>query len=346
MLRLYKPIEHDIFKLQEMLEHLVCNVWCEANDKETCESKLNDDLKNIYNSYDWLKKDIDDIYSKFISLSDDEKLSIKQAFITDNKIEELCNGTQTPVYLNELPKVVEKNIKPLLVDFYEKLLERAVVPGTKKDYYEKLIEANDFQYCPCCGLIDFESSDSKYREAFDHYLPKSDYPFSSVNFQNLVPLCYKCNSDRKKAKDPIKDGRKAFYPFVVEGQPKHNIEINIKFDNSKILDKLDKDDITIELKGDTDKIETWDFLFDIKDRYSDKIKSNIKTFLRELKSRYRMERKNNSEINFLDIINTEIKVYEDVKYSDWKFLKIPIMLEIKQNRPKLIEAIDKADAHL
>jgi hypothetical protein len=334
MLRLYKPITHDIFKLQEMLEHLVCLVWCEACD-DACETKLNAEFKTLYDNYGWLKKEVDAIYNKCKPLTADERKAIKDAFVTNNKIEELCNGSK-PVYLDDLPAQVKDDIKPLLVDFYETLLEKAKVPGTKKDYYEKLIKESDFQYCPGCGLIDFEHEDSKYREAFDHYLPKSEYPFASVNFHNLVPLCYKCNSDRKKTKDPIEKGRKAFYPFA---NGEHNISIAMEIDPNKDVDNLDRDDLTVNITGETDKIDTWNWLFDIAERYNDKVRPRIKTYLRELKNRYRQQKKENPSLTFIEVIDHEIELYEDDKYSDWKFLKIPLLNELKK-RTDIMEVYD------
>jgi hypothetical protein len=309
-----------------MLEHLVCSVWCEAND-DPCETKLNSDFKTLYISYDWLKKKVDTIYDKCKSLTVEEREIIKDAFITNNKIEELCNGSK-PVHLDSLPNQVKDDFKPLLVDFYETLLERAKVPGTKKDYYEKLIKENDFQYCPGCGLTDFEHEDSKYREAFDHFLPKFEYPFASVNFRNLVPLCYKCNSDRKKKKDPIEKGRKAFYPFANGAQI---ISISMEIDPNKDVDNLERDDLTVNLTGEADKIETWNWLFDIAERYNDRVRPRIKTYLRELKNRYSQQKKDNPAMIFVEIIDREIELYEDDKYSDWKFLKIPLLKELKKN---------------
>ncbi|ELR69319.1 hypothetical protein C900_05145 [Fulvivirga imtechensis AK7] len=334
MLRLYKPITHDIFKLHVMLEHLVCSVWCEACD-DACETKLNAEFKTLYDSYAWLKKEVDAIYDKCKPLTADERKAIKEAFVTNNKIEELCNGSK-PVYLDDLPAQVKDDIKPLLVDFYETLLEKAKVPGTKKDYYERLIKESDFQYCPGCGLIDFEHEDSKYREAFDHYLPKSEYPFASVNFHNLVPLCYKCNSDRKKTKDPIENDRKAFYPFA---NGEHDISIAMEIDPNKDVDNLERDDLTINLTGEADKIETWNWLFDIAERYNDKVRPRIKTYLRELKNRYRQQKKDNPALTFVEIIDREIELYEDDKYSDWKFLKIPLLTELKK-RTDIMEVYD------
>lgn len=336
MLRLYKPIVHDIFKLHTMLEHLVCSVWCEACD-DACDTKLNADFKEIYDKYGWLKKEVDAIYEKCKPLKADERNAIKDAFAANNKIEDLCNGSK-PVYLDSLPDQVKDVIKPLLVNFYETLLEKAKVPGTKKDYYQKLIKESDFQYCPGCGLIDFEHEESKYREAFDHYLPKSEYPFASVNFHNLVPLCHKCNSDRKRTKDPIENDRKAFYPFAKE---EHNIAISLAIDANKDIDQLERGDLTVVLTGETEKIETWDWLFDISERYNDKVRPRIKTYLRELKNRYRQQKKDNPALTFLKIIDGEIALYEDDKYSDWKFLKIPLLNELKL-RTDLIRAVDES----
>lgn len=318
-----------------MLEHLVCSVWCEACD-DACETKLSADFKVLYDKYGWLKKEVDAIYIKCKPLTVDERKAIKDAFDKNNKIEALCNGSK-PVYLNALPDQVKDDIKPLLVDFYETLLEKAKVPGTKKDYYEKLIKESKFQYCPACGLIDFEQEDSKRREAFDHYLPKSEYPFASVNFKNLVPLCYKCNSDRKKTKDPVEKERKAFYPFATGD---HGISITLEMDKTKDIDKLERDDLTLTLAGEADKIETWDWLFDISDRYNDTVREKIAyNLVRQLANRYKRSKERNQGLTFTEIIDDHIKDYEDDKYSDKKFLKVAFLKELK-NCSDLIEVYE------
>lgn len=335
MLRLYKPITHDIFKLQAMLQHLVCSVWCEAAVDETCESKLNAEFKALYLAYDWLKLEVDSIYMKFEGVSPIERIKIKKAFKITNSIERLCEGELIPIYLNELPDIIENDVKPLLVDFYETLLERAKVPGTKKDYYEKLIKTNDFKYCPCCGMTDFEHEDSSNREAFDHYLPKAHYPFSSVNFENLVPLCYKCNSDRKGEQDPIEGGRNAFYPFSTG---EHKMEINFTIDKTKDLRALERIDLTIEFIsiGNEEKIETWNTLFAISERYNDKTRGFAQTHLRKIKRRHLEFAEGKAGWTYTNSLDKLIKDYEIDKYDDKKFLKIALMKELK-NCSDLIE---------
>lgn len=331
MLRLYKPIEDDeIFKLHKTLENLVCDVWCTANEN-SAESKMNADLKNImgysYKTGITFKDEIERIYLVFKTVDDEQRAKIVEAFEQADLIEELCEKTIQPIMLGALHDCVENDIKPLFKWCYEDLLDKKKVGGDKLKYYKSLIKKNKFNYCPCCGLIDFEDEDdeNEVREAYDHYLPKSAFPFASVNFKNLVPLCYKCNSDRKRAKNPIEGARIAYYPFS-ETPLTHNIGILTSFEFD--LDEennLAIDEIEFNFTDNDQKIDTWNWLFDIKSRYASKVTKNSKTFLRELKSRYKSKLKSDSSATYEDLLNEEIELYSKDIYDDWKFLKIPVI---------------------
>jgi len=276
-----------------------------------------------------LKVEVERIYDIFKGLSATEKEKVKTAFTTNNNIESLCDGT-APIYLADLPDVVKHDIKPLFKWCYETLLEKGKVAGDKMDYYNQLIAENGFDTCPCCGLIDFESAESICREAYDHYLPKSKYPFASVNFSNLVPLCYKYNSDRKKAKDPIENDRTVFYPFSTGD---HSIEINLNYtaDIDAETKKLTFSDLEIKLTGDTDKIQTWDWLFHIKERYEDYLKSKLQAWLREIANRYARNIKRANGLSYSEILDDHIEDYENNKYSEKKFLKIAFLNAVKND---------------
>lgn len=331
MLRLYKPIvDDDIFKLHKTLETLVCDVWCKADDN-SFEEKFSDDLKKIvdytYKKDVSFKSEIERIYNIFKSIDESQRKKIIDAFKQAEQIEQLCIQSPKPILLGELHETVEKDIKPLFKWCYEDLLDKKKVGGDKLQYYKKLIKQNKFKYCPCCGLIDFESDDdsNEVREAYDHYLPKSEFPFASVSFKNLVPLCYKCNSDRKKAKNPIENDRIAYYPFI-DNPDAHSIEINSKFDLDLDENKdLILNNMEIILGGDKLKSETWNWLFDIEDQYSRKIRRNAQSFLRDLKERYRNKLKLDSKAKFSDFLIEEVELYEKDIYYDWRFLKIAII---------------------
>jgi hypothetical protein len=345
MLQVYKPIlDDDIFVLHRHATHLVCSVWCTADDTPYID-KIDKKFEPILSAYDWLKTGISDIYNDCKLLNNSEKHLIKTAFETNNMIEDLCNGLKKPIYISQLPQVVATKIKPLFVRFYNELLDKAKVGGDKKLYYEKLYKLNRFANCPCCGLILFESNNSAAREAYDHYLPKSDYPFASVNFANLVPLCYKCNSDRKKTKDPIKAGRKAFYPFQA-GDTNINISVKLKSNfsialyNYYVLNKkeaFDDTDITIILtSSEQEKVDTWNSLFSIKSRYKERLKQIAGTFLTEIRRAHRINLRNKDTYTVNSTITEKIDDYEHDKFYDDKFIKSPFLQALIKNQ-SLIE---------
>lgn len=347
MLRLYKPIvEHEIFKLHELFSHVVKEVWCKACEEESCEDKLQEEFKKIYhyayiNKEHKLEQEVEEIYKLFKALSEQEKQLISQAFDSTNQIEDLCEGRGTPVYLDDMPEVVKKRIKPLLKWCYEKLLEKKKVSEGKIAYYKDLKDHNGgMKTCPCCGLIDFESGSSSKGEAFDHYFSKGIYPFASINFLNLIPICHKCNSGRKGKKNPIKDNKIAFYPFSTATH-KINIEIETKLEVNNEDKQLHLSDLTVKLIGDKKKVETWDWLFAIKERYKGVYEDYSGPWFRQLINRYKKNKKRAIGLSLTDIIEEQIEDCQDDLYLDKKFLKIaflnvlkkdPAILEVYQNK--------------
>lgn len=329
MLRTYRPINHVIFTLHNYAEHLVCQVWCNATNLSACEDLLDANFENIYNAYPWLKADVDAIYEKCKTLNVDERAAIREAFNVNNRIQELCNGTLTPIELSTLPVVVEDDMKPLLIRFYDYLIDRAEVPGNKLDYYNALLTANPtFKFCPCCGLSPIESAESHYREDNDHYLPKADFPFASVNFQNLVPLCSKCNKKCKSTKNPFEAGRVSFYPFDTTHT---GIEVSINIIDSPDLDykSLRENDIEINFSNDANKTSTWDWLFKIKERYNEETRSFSKTELRILANRLLRNLDRKLGQTYEQILDDTIEDYEIEIFEDRKFLKKPFLQTIK-----------------
>jgi hypothetical protein len=333
MLRTYKPLDdHPIFTLHRYTEHLICNVWCRATAINSCSDLLDENFEVIYNAYDWLKKDIDTVYEACKTLTDDERTEIREAFNINNRIIELCSGDLKPIALDSLPEVVKKSMKPLLVKFYDYLIDRTKVPGNKLDYYNKLIDKNDFKTCPCCGLSLIESADTHYREDNDHYLPKADYPFASVNFQNLVPLCSKCNKKCKSTKNPFSNDRISYFPFE---NGRDDLDVLVSINGNDDLDylKLKADEVGIDLSGDIDKNSTWDYLFEIKERYNEQVREFSKTELRVIANRLLRNSKRKQGLTYAEILDEAIEDYSIEIFEDRKFLKKPF-LETMKTKPE------------
>jgi len=57
MLKVYRPIENDIYNAHKLIEFLVDEVWFKAKRKKTCKSKLNHELILLSkNKVDFFKK--------------------------------------------------------------------------------------------------------------------------------------------------------------------------------------------------------------------------------------------------------------------------------------------------
>ena len=325
MLRTYKPLtKHSIFNYQKLIQHLVCEVWCNAEDGVTCESLLNAEFEAIYSAREWVKKSTDEIYNLCIDLDIKERTDIREAFVVNNSIDDLCEAVKLPIILDSLSNDLNEKIKLFLIKCYSDLISA----NEKLDYYNALIKQNkSFKFCPCCGLLPIESMESKYREDNDHYLPKALYPFASVNFDNLPPLCSKCNKKCKSTKNPFENGRKSFYPF----KPLNNafqIVITIKNSDATNYLSLQQNEIELSFNNDVDKVRTWDWLFNIKNRYVEEIRQFSKTELRIIASRFRKIHMRKQQISYEQILNDVIEEYNIDKYDDRKFLKSAFLAEM------------------
>jgi len=325
MLRTYKPLgNHGIFLYQTHVQHLVCEVWCNALDGQSVQNLLSEEFELIYSARDWVKKSVDEIYEICKALTDDERTAIREAFFINNDIESLCEGALSPIELNTLHLVVEQRMKPLLVRFYNELINSK----EKLDYYNKLVENNNnYDFCPCCGLIRIESNESPFREDNDHYLPKAEYPFASVNFANLPPLCSKCNKKWKTIKNPFENGRISFYPFkALENEFEINVSIN-ESDSTDYL-SLGEQEIILDFNNDVNKVDTWNWLFGIKTRYNEEIRQFSKSELRTLANRFKRNEERQQGMTYEQILNDTISDYEIDKYDDRKFLKASFLREL------------------
>ena len=350
MLKAYKPISNNIYKAQDLIEFLVNEVWCKA-DGHRCKTKLNDELTKIYEKYDWFEMHVRNIYKVCKRLTSQERADFKNAFSTNNDIEGLCNGSLSPVPLSSLNNDLVNAITPFFEKLYTKFLGWALVYkkyGTKKKYYDKLMFNNNIDYCPCCGYGDLKDYYSKGYSPYDHYLSKKHYPFSAINFNNLVPLCHTCNSDYKGETDIIKDGQIVFYPFA-SNHP--NIEVKLSIDTSilsKLISKVEvegkekvlkPEEIKVDFNINNNKIEAWDSIFDIKNRYFGKIARNRVSWLNDVIRVFR-----DPEISTSTPEKAFDKVIELDSDKHLGFLKSPYLKSMKSNN-HLIEAMSEVSGN-
>jgi len=301
MIFTYQYINHDIEKFQEYLDFLFYDVWMVAEGEFNIE-KLNGnpELKRIYEElgnvdYDpinakknqkgksayFFNSSIKAIYDEFEKIKGDNgfKRQLIEFYRSNNDVESLCsNKAKIPI---TYPELIAKypDLGKALYSFYSKLYGNESpfnldIFGKLNDvlilaHYKSFMIVNDDGICPFCGIYPMDGINDSTREAYDHYLPKSLYPFNSINFKNLSPMCNKCNSGNKSTNDPIEhiSSRKlAFYPYS-----KDHPEIEFEFKLlTNTVQNITPSDFTLSINAplNIEEVETWNRVFNVKERYN------------------------------------------------------------------------------
>lgn len=309
MLFTYNFIEYPFGKIQAAIDELFCEIWC-GNSTENFEECLNKNerVQELFNcmrfkcttvgaqgAYTKGGKQFYDlaevIHEKFKNISYVKKSELKSAYTISQNIEKCLDGRVVPLSKESIEESFPDGASDLEKFFkmlWEKRFWRNKVAkeryGDLQNHYKKFIESNNNGVCAYCGLDRFYNVDDKKREAYDHFLPLSKYYFSAVNLKNLTPMCHKCNSDFKKANDPLfKDAnnrRKVVFPYLDDYT---EILINIRFPQLD-LSETKSEDLNIEFTSSISReyIESWDEIFNIKSRYANIIASESLEPLKDL----------------------------------------------------------------
>ena len=214
-------------------------------------------LKGRYGLRDRLKA-----YDRAVrSVTKADRDVLLDALDSQNRIAELVSGARPCVTLAGLPNPVCESIEALFGFAFGLLADLAL----RDNQYSAIYAAIPDHMCPFCGTEYFDAPGAA-REALDHYLARSRYPFASANLRNLVPMGNKCNSSYKLATDLLvrADGsrRVAFDPY-------NHASLSMSLNESELF--ADPDDWTprweIEFVPDSPEVATWDEVFSVRERF-------------------------------------------------------------------------------
>ena len=358
MFYFYKyPNQHNIYSLHKFYYEII-TVWSKAkagikyNNLMLSSAECNEFVTNAPTSFE---RKIASIYQLFARLTSAQKNRLKRGFESNNNIEVLCNGNvSTSLLTYDMINQIDVKLSKSLYEFGVLMYNEAIkytgftdIYGTHKQHFDDFKKYNRshnrfITVCPFCGINELKSEYHNGKDAYDHYLPKHKYPFTSVNFKNLAPMCDQCNEDNKGLRDPIYDKgdkkfRKAFYPYR-----KSNLAIipKLSIDRQCNLLEPQKGQIQVEYKchkNDEQRI-TWEKLFGIINRHNATISSNSSIWIENMVMRYHNECKYNSKkraISFEKFVAREIELLKHQFIYDRNFLRIAFFIEL-QNSKRLI----------
>lgn len=260
-----------------------------------------------------LKTKFEAVYVKYKSIKSKKmRGKISLAFAQNNRIEDLCNvhvGTEI-IKLTDLPKSIQKSIDTLFLYLYTTSINyhefASHVNDNIKDSIDRFILANQLEVCPLCGLEGFLNLEGQARIALDHWLCKDLFPFSAVNFDNLVPIGSNCNArPAKGTKNILFDATtntriKAYYPYALHS----GISTSFSYVNEPNINPIQDQDWSFAIMpndpNETDIFQSWNSTLNITTRYKDFIKKNI---LKMWEERYKKFILNNHQLEHAQNIN-------------------------------------------
>jgi hypothetical protein len=297
MLFPYTYVPHKMDKMQGFIDFIFHEVWCKAPTSSPFSLDLfvaNAELHEVMMAFHYSDAEgaefflghVERIHGLFEPLTPAQISQFKQWYEGNNDLEKVC-ANDPAVQLSRYSDIslIHKDLSSQLASFFKGLYSQSLLGlaalkakiGDIDEHYIAFTKINKGGKCPFCGMADLLGANHLPREAYDHYLPKTLYPFNSINFHNLVPACHHCNSSYKTSKDPShtpKDPmggtkrRKVFYPFA---NSPHDIELQVNLNHSDI-ENLTTADITLHFGPEDfrEEIETWKDVYDIEERYKAK----------------------------------------------------------------------------
>ena len=294
MLFPYTYVPHQMEKMQAFLDFTFFEVWCKAPIGQVFHPNLyaaNTDFMHLMSEFGFAQnaaqraktfyREIKEIYELFSSLSAQDIDQLRQWYLDNNSLEKVCanDPAVSPArYKDVIGKypMLGSSLAVFCRGLYDQsllgLVDLKGLIGSLTDHYREFFERNPIGKCPFCGVSDLKGIYHTRRDAYDHYLPKSRYPFNSINFRNLVPACNECNSSYKLSKDPVLVGsvrRKAFYPYSTS---KYVIEVSavLNFSTGTVPSNIR---FSFGPSGLKAEIDTWKDVYGIEERYTAKFLS-------------------------------------------------------------------------
>ncbi|MET3978337.1 hypothetical protein ABIB62_000905 [Mucilaginibacter sp. UYP25] len=313
MLFYLKYFNHDVEKLHELI-----SFFFEKVEKEKPVAFTTSLLPAWYSATVNRLEKLETQLTHFLTLSEKEKTAIIKAFSDGNRIDTLfSNKTKRYAHIpvasdfkkhnadGSFDNTIEVFLNELFVDnLYTGQLGKKDSTFSKKigshlgNHFTGLkdnhsISNEDFSLCPFCGIEPIKMINSEGRPDYDHLLPKGDslFVFSSINLKNLVPIGDHCNGKKSSQHLLYSDKNRtartiSFYPFEPTPNPCELYNFELVCKEYPDYSNLWKGEWEVKIKPNvssnrriTDKIKTWDRVFNIKNRYEEYLKIHGKSMI-------------------------------------------------------------------
>lgn len=269
---------------------------------------ISPELKREYRKYRFakLKKHLEDLEkeqkkAQDSNLKDDEKLYYSECekitgylsengSLDDGKIENLLLGdiSQLKAAIDAIGQIKSSKIK----DGFNQLYTNFTQQKLGKSWAEKM----GVTVCPYCNRsYVFTVEDGGIRPQYDHFFPRSKYPYLAISMYNLIPCCPVCNLAKHDG-DSYKDGKLTMlYPY------ESGYGEQATFD---VMNKANQDDWISTWLGTAAK-------YKVELKYADGIDSDLRTQIENSWKKFKLRELYEQHSDYIrDILRTKY-IYND-----------------------------------
>jgi hypothetical protein len=245
-----------------------------------------------------LKSKFTIVFNTLSVLSTGERQNLYNRLLADLSVSSICNNTTSPLCTERDYMFAHSALHDVFIHLYNQTLQKSIVLNREtnssiSNHFIKWKRANYNVVCPFCGLENYTTSIGTNRDPYDHWLCKSKYPLSAVNFRNLVPIGDKCNQSSVKGEKDIVHfdnyvPRVSYYPYSTYS----GIRVVLRCISQPTVGYKGEWNISIEPIDplENNLVETWIDVFNIRDRYL----SWVTDYLEGWKDAFEIYLKNNN----------------------------------------------------
>mmetsp|Transcript_753 Transcript_753/g.1320 ORF Transcript_753/g.1320 Transcript_753/m.1320 type:complete len:361 (+) Transcript_753:1847-2929(+) len=163
------------------------------------------DKRDVLRRRTGLQPKLVDFWDKYSELSPAERTCLRDAIARQTNLPIVYSDVTLPCpRFDDIPAVMQSTVKTLSEYLFGQLGEIKENGKALRDIQFETCQNHGVRICPYCGLDYFQPVGTK-RNALDHLMPISKYPFVSADFKNLPPTCQSCNSLYKLGQDILFD---------------------------------------------------------------------------------------------------------------------------------------------
>ena len=330
MIYFYKSISpHRIENLHNYLNYYFDQLFNGNHHIYSQLTHIHHDFVDIINEYSDINRKLEAIFNSYQALHASDQQKLQMIYKSNTDIVGICDKKVKPFKFSELPNGIKREIETLYDSngvLYKLLTHKTAYQlvkdrcGELKTHFEEFRKINEYGVCPFCGMETLLNENDELKNEYDHYISKGDYPFCSINFQNLVPICDYCNKSGNKGRKDI--------PFIPDTNPQiqeeiyfpytsnisnHGIKLSIKSQTND-LRSLNSWSLEIDCIPSANKkrLSRWIEIYNIESRYKSKIAKDSKNWRKWIfEEYYTLCKKNN--VNFKVFAQNAISRYDDYK---------------------------------